>query len=61
MSETATLPPPEALIPANELADASKTRWQGESADYRRAMVRVVARRTVAELFDLALGEGVSA
>lgn len=31
------------------------------SADFRRDMVRVVARRTVAELFDLALGEGVSA
>jgi predicted dithiol-disulfide oxidoreductase (DUF899 family) len=37
MSQTATLPPPEALTPANELAEANKTRWRGESAEYRRA------------------------
>jgi predicted dithiol-disulfide oxidoreductase (DUF899 family) len=37
MSDTATLPPDEALRPARELAEASKTRWLGESAEYRAA------------------------
>ena len=37
MNDVATLPPREALKPAPELAEASKTRWTGESADYRRA------------------------
>lgn len=37
MSETATLPPPEALKSARDMAAASPTRWPGESDDYRRA------------------------
>ena len=37
MSETATLPPEAELEPAAQLAQASKTRWPGESAEYRRA------------------------
>ncbi len=37
MTEAATLPPPEALKPAQELAEASTTRWRGESAAYRNA------------------------
>ena len=37
MDDTATLPPDEQLKPARELAEASETRWGGESAEYRRA------------------------
>src|SRR6478752_3015665 len=37
MGDTATLPPEDQLKPAAELAAVSKTRWAGESADYRRA------------------------
>lgn len=37
MSTTATLPPQEELKPAHDLAEASKTRWSGESAEYRQA------------------------
>jgi predicted dithiol-disulfide oxidoreductase (DUF899 family) len=37
MSNAATLPPREELKPAHELAETSKTRWAGESADYRQA------------------------
>jgi predicted dithiol-disulfide oxidoreductase (DUF899 family) len=37
MTETATLPPRETLKTPQELAAAGKTRWPGESADYRRA------------------------
>lgn len=37
MSDTATLPPEEQLKPARAMAEASKTRWAGESDDYRRA------------------------
>ena len=37
MNDTATLPPDEQLKPARELAEASETRWGGESAEYRRA------------------------
>jgi predicted dithiol-disulfide oxidoreductase (DUF899 family) len=41
MSEIATLP--AALKPAAELASASKTRWQEESAEYRRARTALLA------------------
>jgi len=37
MNDTATLLPDEKLKPAHELAEASETRWKGESAEYRRA------------------------
>jgi predicted dithiol-disulfide oxidoreductase (DUF899 family) len=37
MSDTATLPPREALKPAREMAEALPIRWDGESADYRSA------------------------
>jgi predicted dithiol-disulfide oxidoreductase (DUF899 family) len=37
MTEAATLLPREALKPAQELAEASTTRWPGESAAYRSA------------------------
>jgi predicted dithiol-disulfide oxidoreductase (DUF899 family) len=37
MTETATLPPRETLKTPQELAAAGKTRWPGESAEYRRA------------------------
>jgi predicted dithiol-disulfide oxidoreductase (DUF899 family) len=43
MSDTATLPPHDALKPAHELAEASTTRWKGESADYRRARTTLLA------------------
>src|SRR6478735_2979974 len=43
MGDTATLPPEDQLKPAAELAAASKTRWTGESADYRRARSALLA------------------
>ena len=43
MSDTATLPPREALKPAEQLAEASETRWPGESAEYRRARTALLA------------------
>ena len=43
MTDTATLPPEGALKPARELAEASKTRWAGESEDYRRARTALLA------------------
>ena len=43
MSETATLPPEADLKPARQLAEASKTRWPGESADYRRARTALLS------------------
>jgi predicted dithiol-disulfide oxidoreductase (DUF899 family) len=43
MSDTATLPPPEALKPAREMAEAHQTRWPGESAEYRRARTALLA------------------
>src|SRR5687768_18511075 len=43
MSETATLPPQAELAPAPELAAASKSRWAGESADYRSARTALLA------------------
>ena len=41
MSQTATLP--AELKPADELASASKTRWVGESAEYRQARTALLA------------------
>lgn len=43
MSKTAALPPEAQLKPAHELAETSKTRWKGESADYRRARTALLA------------------
>jgi len=43
MSDTATLPPQAALKPAPEMAAASKSRWPGESADYRAARTALLA------------------
>src|SRR6187397_1870440 len=43
MGDTATLPPEDQLKPAAELAAVSKTRWAGESADYRRARAALLA------------------
>lgn len=43
MTDTATLPPPEALKPADDMACASKTRWEGESAEYREARTALLA------------------
>ena len=43
MSDTATLPMQEALKPATEMAEASKTRWPGESENYRRARTALLA------------------
>ena len=43
MRDAATLPPPEALKPAREMAEASPTRWPGESAEYRRARTALLA------------------
>ena len=43
MSETTTLPPREALKPAEDLAEASETSWPGESAEYRRARTALLA------------------
>ncbi|MGZ3257961.1 MAG: DUF899 family protein [Croceibacterium sp.] len=43
MSDTATLPPEAELQPAQEVAATSKTRWIGESADYRQARRALLA------------------
>ncbi len=43
MSDTATLPPQSELRPAQELAEASETRWVGESDEYRRARTSLLA------------------
>lgn len=43
MSDTATLPPEAELQPAQEVAATSKTRWIGESADYRQARTALLA------------------
>ena len=43
MSETATLPPQESLQPAPHMAEASTTRWAGESAAYRQARIALLA------------------
>lgn len=43
MSDAATLPSEPALKPAHELAQASATRWPGESAEYRQARTALLA------------------
>lgn len=43
MADTATLPPPDALKPAREMAEASPIRWPGESAEYRAARTALLA------------------
>lgn len=43
MTDTATLPPQEALKPAREMAEALPTRWEGESAQYRQARTALQA------------------
>ena len=43
MSATATLPPEADLKPAKEVAATSRTRWFGESADYREARTALLA------------------
>ncbi|HEU4968714.1 DUF899 family protein [Sphingomonas sp.] len=43
MADTATLPPPEALKPAREMAEAHPARWPGESVEYRAARTALLA------------------
>ena len=43
MSDTATLPPQEALKPARDMAEANANRWPDESTDYRRARTALLA------------------
>jgi predicted dithiol-disulfide oxidoreductase (DUF899 family) len=43
MSDTATLPPREALKPAREMAEALPIRWDGEGAEYRQARTALLA------------------
>ena len=43
MSETATLPPPETLKSARDMAETLPIRWAGESADYREARAALLA------------------
>jgi predicted dithiol-disulfide oxidoreductase (DUF899 family) len=43
MNDIATLPPQDELKPAQEMAEASRTRWIGESDDYRRARTALLA------------------
>lgn len=43
MSDTATLPPRDALKPARAMAEAHDTRWRGESDEYRRARTALLA------------------
>lgn len=43
MSDIATLPPDEQLKPAREMAEALPTRWDGESAEYRKARTALQA------------------
>jgi predicted dithiol-disulfide oxidoreductase (DUF899 family) len=43
MTDTATLPPLEALKPAREMAEALPIRWAGESAEYRQARTALQA------------------
>jgi predicted dithiol-disulfide oxidoreductase (DUF899 family) len=43
MTDTATLPPRDALKDAREMAEALPIRWAGESADYRRARTALLA------------------
>ena len=43
MTDTATLPPQAQLKPARDMAEALPIRWDGESADYRRARTDLLA------------------
>lgn len=43
MVDTATLPPPDQLKPARDMAEANPNRWPGESAEYRRARTALLA------------------
>ena len=43
MTDAATLPPPVALKPARQMAEALPIRWDGESADYRQARTALLA------------------
>lgn len=43
MNDTATLPAPEALKPAREMAEAHKARWPSESDEYRGARNALLA------------------
>ena len=43
MSDTATLPPADALKPARDMAEALPIRWDNESADYRQARTALLA------------------
>lgn len=43
MTDTATLPPKDALKSAREMAEALPIRWDGESADYRQARTALLA------------------
>ncbi len=43
MNNAATLPPEERLKPASALAAASTIRWTGESAEYRKARIALLA------------------
>lgn len=43
MSDAATLPPPQALKPAAELADQGRKPWPGESGDYGKARAALLA------------------
>jgi predicted dithiol-disulfide oxidoreductase (DUF899 family) len=43
MTDTATLPPREALKPARDMAAALPIRWDGETADYRKARTDLLA------------------
>lgn len=43
MTNTATLPPAEALKPAREMAEAHQARWPGESDEYRAAHTALLA------------------
>jgi predicted dithiol-disulfide oxidoreductase (DUF899 family) len=43
MSDAATLPPRERLKPARDMAAALPIRWDGESAEYRKARTALIA------------------
>ena len=43
MSDTATLPPPDALKPASEMAEAKPAHWPDESPEYRQARTALLA------------------
>lgn len=60
--EGRTVTPAIAAEAADMVADAIQplSDWRGDEI-YRRDMVRIVARRTISELFELSVDEGVSA